>query len=136
MFKYGSNAASFLSRWTKLKRNLNLRLINTSAAKRGDSSTSQHHHHETKTNKSSGLLDWFIIKDHPKAHQGYLYRETGNLQGGTNATIGKIAVTLAWWWIFYHIITEPELIFGHMEYPDTSKWTDEELGIPSDESDD
>ena len=131
MFKYGSKSASFLSRWVQLKKSLNLRQLNTSAVKRGGAS----HHHEVKSNKS-GMFDWFIMKDHPKTHQGYLYREAGNLQGGHNATIGKIAITLAWWWVFYHVLTEPELVFGHMEYPDTSKWTNEELGIPPDDSDD
>ena len=82
------------------------------------------------------LIDWFVIKDHPKAHQGYLYREAGNLQGGRNATIGKVLLTIAWWWIFYNMWTYPELIMGHMEYPDTAKWTNKELGIPPDDSDD
>ncbi|KAK9881138.1 hypothetical protein WA026_014489 [Henosepilachna vigintioctopunctata] len=38
---------------------------------------------------------------------------------------------LAWWWILWHIWTEPGHITGEFEYPDPSKWTDEELGIPS-----
>lgn len=38
----------------------------------------------------------------------------------------------AWWWVLWHFWTEPEHIFGEFEFPDPSKWTDEELGIPSD----
>ncbi len=133
MFKYGSKSASFLSRWMQIKNSLKFRQLNTSSVKRGGGAA---HQHDVKSNKASGLFDWFIIKDHPKTHQGYLYREAGNLQGGNNATVAKLAITLAWWWIFYHVLTMPELIFGHMEYPDTSKWTDEELGIPPDDSDD
>ena len=133
MFKYGLNSAGYLSRWIKLKKSFISRQLNTSSTRRG----AAHHHHEaTPKAKTSGLFDWFVIKDHSKAHQGYLYREIGNLQGGANATVAKVAITCAWWWIFYHIITMPELLFGHMEYPDTSKWTNDELGIPSDDIDD
>lgn len=37
-----------------------------------------------------------------------------------------------WWWILWHLWTEPEHILGEFEYPDPLKWTDAELGIPSD----
>ncbi|CAG9819227.1 unnamed protein product [Phaedon cochleariae] len=37
----------------------------------------------------------------------------------------------AWWWVLWHLWTEPDHILGEFEYPDASKWTDEELGIPS-----
>ncbi|XP_071513632.1 NADH dehydrogenase [ubiquinone] 1 beta subcomplex subunit 2, mitochondrial-like [Panulirus ornatus] len=40
-----------------------------------------------------------------------------------------------WWWILYHLITEPEHITGEFPYPDPSKWTDQELGIPPDDED-
>ncbi|KAF4525395.1 hypothetical protein B566_EDAN014178 [Ephemera danica] len=39
-----------------------------------------------------------------------------------------------WWWILWHLWTEPEHIYGEFEYPDPSKWTNEELGIPSDDA--
>ncbi|XP_004931111.2 NADH dehydrogenase [ubiquinone] 1 beta subcomplex subunit 2, mitochondrial-like [Bombyx mandarina] len=39
---------------------------------------------------------------------------------------------LCWWWILYHIATEPEHITGEWPYIDPSTWTDEELGIPPD----
>ena len=55
------------------------------------------------------------------------------MQGAVSKLVGKMLVTFAWWWIFYHILTDPSLIFGHLEYPDTSKWTDAELGIPADD---
>ncbi|KAK7089740.1 NADH dehydrogenase [ubiquinone] 1 beta subcomplex subunit 2, mitochondrial-like [Littorina saxatilis] len=38
-----------------------------------------------------------------------------------------------WYWMLYHCWKEPEHITGHFEYPNPSKWTDEELGIPPDE---
>ncbi|CAH1114243.1 unnamed protein product [Psylliodes chrysocephalus] len=35
----------------------------------------------------------------------------------------------AWWWILWHLWTEPDHILGEFPYPDPSKWTDAELGI-------
>ncbi|KAL7639115.1 UNVERIFIED_CONTAM: hypothetical protein RMT77_010649 [Armadillidium vulgare] len=35
-----------------------------------------------------------------------------------------------WYWILYHCITQWEHLAGEWPYPDASKWTDEELGIP------
>ncbi|XP_026755629.1 NADH dehydrogenase [ubiquinone] 1 beta subcomplex subunit 2, mitochondrial-like [Galleria mellonella] len=39
---------------------------------------------------------------------------------------------LCWFWILYHLATEPEHVFGEFTYVDPSTWTDEELGIPPD----
>ena len=78
-------------------------------------------------------MAWIMEPEHPQLHRGYLYREKGNLQGAFNATIAKALLTLAWWWIFYWLYHTPETFFGHAPYPDTSKWTDEELGIPRDD---
>ncbi|XP_057656590.1 NADH dehydrogenase [ubiquinone] 1 beta subcomplex subunit 2, mitochondrial-like [Diorhabda carinulata] len=36
-----------------------------------------------------------------------------------------------WWWILWHLWTEPDHILGEFPYPDPTKWTNEELGIPS-----
>ncbi|XP_048404945.1 NADH dehydrogenase [ubiquinone] 1 beta subcomplex subunit 2, mitochondrial [Stegostoma tigrinum] len=35
-----------------------------------------------------------------------------------------------WFWIFWHLWHDPDAVLGHFTYPDPSKWTDEELGIP------
>ncbi|XP_023019194.2 uncharacterized protein [Leptinotarsa decemlineata] len=43
----------------------------------------------------------------------------------------EIIQGFAWWWVLWHLWTEPGHIFGEFEYPDPSKWTDEELGIPA-----
>lgn len=40
-----------------------------------------------------------------------------------------------WWWIIWHLYWDWGHIVGEFEYPDTSKWTDEELGIPPDDFD-
>ncbi|XP_060523827.1 NADH dehydrogenase [ubiquinone] 1 beta subcomplex subunit 2, mitochondrial-like [Cylas formicarius] len=34
------------------------------------------------------------------------------------------------WWIVWHLWTQFDHITGEFPYPDPSKWTDEELGIP------
>ena len=38
-----------------------------------------------------------------------------------------------WWWLIYHSVHEPGLVFGHFPYhhPET-EFTDEELGVPPD----
>ncbi|KAJ6637860.1 NADH dehydrogenase [ubiquinone] 1 beta subcomplex subunit 2, mitochondrial [Pseudolycoriella hygida] len=40
---------------------------------------------------------------------------------------------LMWWWILWHLVTEPEHIYGEFPYPDASAWTNAELGIPPDD---
>ncbi|KAG7169989.1 NADH dehydrogenase [ubiquinone] 1 beta subcomplex subunit 2, mitochondrial-like [Homarus americanus] len=40
-----------------------------------------------------------------------------------------------WWWILYHVFTEPEHLTGEFPFPDPSKWTNSELGIPADDED-
>ncbi|XP_030752030.1 NADH dehydrogenase [ubiquinone] 1 beta subcomplex subunit 2, mitochondrial-like [Sitophilus oryzae] len=42
----------------------------------------------------------------------------------------EIVHGIVWWWILWHFWTEPDHVFGEFDYPDPSKWTDEELGIP------
>ena len=125
-----------LKNFRLLQRLANLRAtrsINTSnAARGGGGGAGAAHGHEAP--KKSGLLSFLVEAEHPKLHQGYLYREMGNLQGSTNKAVGKALITVAWWWIFYYLWKTPEAFWGHMEYPDTSKWTDAELGIPPDDA--
>ena len=47
-------------------------------------------------------------------------------------------MTFIYWWIFWHLFTEPGHVFGgskfgEFDYPDPLEWTDEELGIPPDD---
>ena len=47
-------------------------------------------------------------------------------------------MTLTYWWIFWHLFTEPGHVFGgsffgEFDYPNVEEWTDEELGIPPDD---
>ncbi|CAH1989730.1 unnamed protein product [Acanthoscelides obtectus] len=43
----------------------------------------------------------------------------------------EVVQGIAWWWVLWHLWTEPDHILGEFEYPDPRKWTDQELGIPS-----
>ncbi|KAJ8937794.1 hypothetical protein NQ318_012274 [Aromia moschata] len=45
--------------------------------------------------------------------------------------LAELVQGFAWWWVLWHLWTEPGHILGEFEYPDASKWTDEELGIES-----
>lgn len=38
-----------------------------------------------------------------------------------------------WWWIIWHLYWDWGHIVGEFPYPDTSLWTDAELGIPPDD---
>ncbi|XP_020656148.1 NADH dehydrogenase [ubiquinone] 1 beta subcomplex subunit 2, mitochondrial [Pogona vitticeps] len=38
-----------------------------------------------------------------------------------------------WFWILWHCWHDYDEVLGHFPYPDVTQWTDEELGIPSDD---
>ncbi|UJR26323.1 hypothetical protein I4U23_007661 [Adineta vaga] len=40
-----------------------------------------------------------------------------------------------WWYIFWRFMKEPTWFLGHAHYPDMSKFSDAELGIPPDDLD-
>lgn len=133
MFRLSRAPIEYISRLVRLNRQ---RLFGTSTPKRGGGGGGGDHAHGHGHEAPKDGLFMKLMADpvHPREHQGYFYREAGNLQGRSNAAIAKIGVVLAWWWIFYHVLNErSHLIFGHHEYPDTAKWTDAELGIPPDD---
>ena len=113
----------------------NLRLLRRNLNTTNKKQSGGHHdaHHKPADQGNSSFFSRFMFPEHPKLHQGYLYREAGNLQGAQGTTMARAALTIAWWWVFYKLISEPQNFFGHMPYPDTSKWTDSELGIPTDD---
>ncbi|KAK0178472.1 hypothetical protein PV327_007363 [Microctonus hyperodae] len=47
----------------------------------------------------------------------------------------ELGAGFMWWWVFWHLWHDWGHIVGEFEYPDSSKWTDEELGIPPDDFD-
>jgi hypothetical protein len=109
------------------------RSLNTTPKKQGGAAHGGHGEHGQA--KSGGILNYFKYPENPvHERRGYLYRELGNLQGSTPTTITRFGVVLAWWYIFYNLWAHFENVIGHEPYPDTSKWTDEELGIPPDDA--
>ncbi|XP_037083573.1 NADH dehydrogenase [ubiquinone] 1 beta subcomplex subunit 2, mitochondrial-like [Pollicipes pollicipes] len=63
----------------------------------------------------------------------YYYRAIATEHPRGRVIAGDLLVAFMWYWILYHLWYEPEHLFGEFEYPDTSKWTNEELGIPADD---
>merc|ERR1712045_407844 len=49
--------------------------------------------------------------------------------------LATYVMATAWWWITWHLLTEPGHVFGEFNTPDPRDWTDEELGIPPDDVD-
>ncbi|KAJ8919158.1 hypothetical protein NQ315_012144 [Exocentrus adspersus] len=48
-----------------------------------------------------------------------------------NVLLAELVQGFAWWWVLWHLWTEPGHVFGEYEQIEPSTWTDEELGIPS-----
>ncbi|KAG7260530.1 hypothetical protein CRUP_037797 [Coryphaenoides rupestris] len=45
----------------------------------------------------------------------------------------EILSGVMWFWILWNCWHHPDDVMGHFEWPDASKWTNEELGIPADD---
>ncbi|CAG4992089.1 unnamed protein product [Parnassius apollo] len=65
-------------------------------------------------------------------HGVWSYRVPPPMPSKRALAISQVLGGICWWWILYHIATEPEHIYGEWPYIDPSTWTDEELGIPPD----
>jgi len=50
----------------------------------------------------------------------------------SKSCVGQATAMLSfmWYWIIYHILSEPEHIYGHWIPPDPKSFTNAELGIP------
>jgi len=69
----------------------------------------------------------------PKNGSGkWIYRESGMKYIPKKHLYACEAIgAFMWWWMLIHIYHEPDHILGEFPYPDPSKWTDAELGIPA-----
>ncbi|XP_025098444.1 NADH dehydrogenase [ubiquinone] 1 beta subcomplex subunit 2, mitochondrial-like [Pomacea canaliculata] len=65
-------------------------------------------------------------------HGGWVYRRPADDPPKYIYRVADFMGFLMWYWILYHVWHEPEHLVGHFPYPDPSKWTDAELGIPPD----
>ncbi|XP_041971345.1 NADH dehydrogenase [ubiquinone] 1 beta subcomplex subunit 2, mitochondrial-like [Aricia agestis] len=72
---------------------------------------------QTKRNSGHGSWAYRVPPAMPSKRETYLAQGFG---------------AFAWWWIMWHILTEPEHIFGEWTYIPPKTWTNEELGIPPD----
>ena len=81
----------------------------------------------TTMQRKGGMENWTYRRQNPRPGK-YSFPEL--------AATG--VMTSIYWWIFWHVFTEPGHLFGgsywgEFDYPDASQWTDEELGIPPDD---
>jgi hypothetical protein len=100
-----------------------LRQFSTTAVRAGGG------HHDEERPKAT----WLLPAEDERFYRGYAYREFMNLQGERVTQKARYTLVLIWCFLFYSAWKKPDDFFGHGEYQDTSKWTDEELGIPPDD---
>ncbi|XP_046982331.1 NADH dehydrogenase [ubiquinone] 1 beta subcomplex subunit 2, mitochondrial-like [Schistocerca americana] len=75
----------------------------------------------------------FMLKPPLNGGGEYVYRSAPKPHAKITIFLAEAVGAYMWWWILWHLWHEPEHITGEFPYPDPSKWTDEELGIPPDE---
>ncbi|KAK4881900.1 hypothetical protein RN001_005219 [Aquatica leii] len=68
-----------------------------------------------------------------RSHAPWNYRCPPPPQPKYIHTLADGIAALMWWWVLWHLFTQYDHITGEFDYPDPSKWTDEELGIPCDD---
>ncbi|CAD6997011.1 NADH dehydrogenase [ubiquinone] 1 beta subcomplex subunit 2, mitochondrial-like [Ceratitis capitata] len=78
----------------------------------------------------SGSCNVNRIKDIRKSHV-VSYRTVPQKQSKITTVGAEIVGAAMWWWILWHLWHESGHITGEFDYPDTSAWTNSELGIPS-----
>ncbi|EFX70644.1 hypothetical protein DAPPUDRAFT_309343 [Daphnia pulex] len=72
------------------------------------------------------------ISTTPAMNSGaWAYRSTGShFLPKKHYMAAEFIGAVMWYWILIHLWHEPEHITGDFPYPDPSKWTNAELGIP------
>lgn len=60
----------------------------------------------------------------------WIYRRRNQI--ADKATVFQVtAITSGmWYWIFYHVLSEPEHLYGHWIPPSPATWSDADLGVP------
>lgn len=126
----------FTSKTLNILRNVNgsqKRLFITKSIIRSSSAHQGHHehgsndHHDVTPTRRSFFGKLTELTDFDK--RGYSYRSIENMDGYFGKFLGEVLLTFLWFWIFYNLMVRPADVYGHHPYPDTSKWTDAELGI-------
>ncbi|XP_050295904.1 NADH dehydrogenase [ubiquinone] 1 beta subcomplex subunit 2, mitochondrial-like [Anthonomus grandis grandis] len=70
------------------------------------------------------------VKQAIRNHGSWNYRTAPPPNEKNIELTAEIVQGVMWWWMLWHLWTEPDHILGEFEYPDGRKWTDQELGIP------
>ncbi|XP_068631338.1 NADH dehydrogenase [ubiquinone] 1 beta subcomplex subunit 2, mitochondrial-like [Battus philenor] len=65
-------------------------------------------------------------------HGSWTYRMPPPLPSKRATYLAEGLGGLCWYWILYHLATEPEHVYGEWPYIDPSTYCDLELGIPPD----
>ncbi|KAF2367446.1 NADH dehydrogenase [ubiquinone] 1 beta subcomplex subunit 2 [Trinorchestia longiramus] len=66
-----------------------------------------------------------------------VYRSPPAYPPKRNVILAELFGGILWFWIFYRFFNDWEMLTNEWPYPDASKWSDAELGIPPlDEEDD
>jgi len=66
---------------------------------------------------------------------GWHYRKPRLEVPKRDSLIADGMMTMMWYWVLFHCWYDSGHLIGHFPYPDPSKWTDAELGIPPDSED-
>jgi len=66
---------------------------------------------------------------------GWTYRSIRKNIPKRDTILAEGIMGLMWYWVLFHLWYDFGHITGHFPYPDPSKWTDAELGIPPDSED-
>lgn len=71
-----------------------------------------------------------IVQTINRSSHDFYYRCAPPAPSKSLLIAAEVTQGFMWWWMLWHIWTEPDHILGEFEYPDPAKWTDQELGIP------
>jgi len=66
---------------------------------------------------------------------GWWYRTVRKDVPKSSKIASEVLMGVMWYWVLFHCWYDSGHLFGHFPYPDPSKWTDAELGIPPDSED-
>lgn len=75
-----------------------------------------------------------VLRSVPSRKHGLVYRGA-IMPSRKQFWKGEMVCGAMWFWILWRFYHDPEEVLGHNPWPDASKWTDEELGIPPDDED-
>ncbi|KAF7993612.1 hypothetical protein HCN44_010207 [Aphidius gifuensis] len=74
-----------------------------------------------------------VVQTRNSGHS-YMYRDVKEAPR-KDVWMAEISTGIMWWWVLWHMWHDWGHIVGEFDYPDPSKWTNEELGIPPDDVD-